>query len=139
MSSVGDRSQIPSHPSQATNGKKTPLVEIQWTSPILMVRPAGPQIGQRESPILNEEVAPFLRQAGKSLKVMVLDLSDVTFMSSMGLGVCIAFRNLASAAGAKSVLFGARKELLALLQMMKIEKLYTIVGTEAELKALLKS
>jgi anti-anti-sigma regulatory factor len=60
-------------------------------------------------------------------------------MSSMGLGMCIAFRNQANNAGAKSVLYGASNELLKLLAMMKIEKLYQIAKTEAELKAALSS
>ncbi len=126
-------------PTQAANYRKTALVEVKWAEPFLTIRPAGPQIGQRESPIITDEVAPFLKQAGKSLRVLVLDLSDVTFMSSMGLGMCIAFRNQAHNAGAKSVLYGASSELLKLLAMMKIEKLYQIAKTEDELKAALSS
>ncbi len=127
------------HPSQSTNHSKTALVEIRWSAPFLTVRPTGPQIGQRESPIINDEVSPFFRTAGKGLKVLVLDLSDVTFMSSMGLGMCIAFRNTAHAVGAKSALYGVSSELLKLLAMMKIEKLYSIARTEAELKAILQA
>ncbi|MDZ4830672.1 MAG: STAS domain-containing protein [Phycisphaerae bacterium] len=121
------------------NHKKTALVEVRWATPFLTVRPAGPQVGQRESPIITDEVNPFLKLAGKTLKMMVLDLSDVTFMSSMGLGMCIAFRNQAAANGAKSVLYGASKDLLQLLAMMKIEKLYTIAKSEDELRTLLNS
>jgi anti-anti-sigma factor len=116
------------------NHRKTALVEIRWQVPFLTIRPAGPQVGQRESPIITDEVTPFLTQAGKGLRVMILDLADVTFMSSMGLGMCIAFRNKAAAVGAKSVLYGASKEMLQLLSMMKIEKLYTIAKDEKELK-----
>ncbi len=121
-------------PSQTANHRKTALVEIRWSAPILTVRPAGPQIGQRESPIVSEEVMPFLERAGKSLKIMILDLSDVTFMSSMGLGICISFRNKAAALGGKAILYGASRDLLGLLSMMKIEKLYTIAKSEDELK-----
>ena len=60
-------------------------------------------------------------------------------MSSMGLGMCIAFRNQAHNLGAKSVLFGASAELLKLLAMMKIEKLYHIAKSEDELKAVLSN
>lgn len=116
------------------NHRKSALVEIKWTPPILTIRPSGPQVGQRESPIITEEVTPFFTQAGKSLGALILDLSEVTFMSSMGLGMCIAFRNKAATAGAKSVLFGASKEMLQLLTMMKIEKLYAIARDEQELK-----
>lgn len=117
------------------NHKKSALVEIKWSAPFLTIRPAGPQVGQRESPIITDEVTPFLTQAGKALKVMILDLSEVTFMSSMGLGMCIAFRNKAAAAGAKSILYGASKEMLQLLSMMKIEKLYVIAKDEADLRS----
>jgi anti-anti-sigma factor len=126
-------------PTQAANHKKTTLVEVRWAEPFLTIRPAGPQIGQRESPIITDEVSPFLKQAGKSLKVLVLDLTDVTFMSSMGLGMCIAFRNQANNVGAKAVLFGASSELLKLLAMMKIEKLYQIAKSEDELKSALQA
>lgn len=126
-------------PTQAANHKKTPLVDVKWAEPFLTIRPAGPQIGQRESPIITDEVTPFLKVAGKSLKVLVLDLTDVTFMSSMGLGMCIAFRNQAHNLGGKSVLYGASAELLKLLAMMKIEKLYSIAKSEDELKAILSA
>lgn len=122
------------HPSNAANHRKTPLVEVKWSSPILTVRPAGPQIGQRESPLITAEVTPFLKSAGKDLKTFLLDVSDVTFMSSLGLGMCIAFRNQAAAAGAISILYGASPEMLGLLTMMRIEKLYTIAKSEEELR-----
>lgn len=123
------------HPSQASNHRKSALVEVRWSAPFLTIRPSGPQIGQRESPIISEEVAPFIDQAGKGLKAMILDLTDVTFMSSMGLGICISFRNKVAAFGGKSVLYGASREMLQLLSMMKIEKLYTIAKSEDELKS----
>ncbi len=126
-------------PTQAANHKKTALVEVKWAEPFLTIRPSGPQIGQRESPIITDEVTPFLKQAGKTLKVLILDLTDVTFMSSMGLGMCIAFRNQANNVGAKAVLYGASAELLKLLAMMKIEKLYQIARSDDELKAALSA
>lgn len=136
------------HPSQSARPnsadapqqqRNTALVDIEWSPPFLTVRPAGPQIGQRESPIITDEVMPFFVHAGKSLKVLVLDLSNVTFMSSMGLGMCIAFRNKASSLGAKSALYGVTPDLLKLLAMMKIEKLYSIARSDEELKAILQS
>jgi anti-anti-sigma regulatory factor len=62
----------------------------------------------------------------------------VTFMSSMGLGVCIALRHKAAAAGAKPILFGTSKELLQLFTMMKIDQLYKFAKDQNELDALIK-
>jgi len=121
-----------------TDHKQTPLVEISWKSPVLLVHPAGPQIGQRETPILNDEIRPFLKKAGKALKFLVIDASSVTFMSSMGLGMLIGLRNEANAVGAKSVLYGANKDLLGVLSVMKIEKLFTIVKDQDAMRKIVQ-
>ncbi len=113
---------------------ETPLVSIRLDNGILHVRPTGPNIGQRESPILAKELEPFLKQAGKGLKHLVLDLQSVQFMSSMGLGLCIGWRNAAHGAGAQAVIFGMNKELKALMGMMKIDKLYKVVDTPSQLR-----
>ena len=66
---------------------KTPLVEIVVRGGTLLVKPVGPSIGQREAPIIEEEVKPFMIRLGSDLDNLVLDLTTVTFMSSMGLGM----------------------------------------------------
>ncbi|MDG2021603.1 MAG: STAS domain-containing protein [Phycisphaerales bacterium] len=124
--------------SQLPNRHATSLVEITRRDGVLLVKPTGPSIGQREAPIIQEEVMPYLDEMGKDLDHLVVDLSSVTFMSSMGLGMCISFRNKASACKSDSILFGVCKELLGLLSMMKIEKLYKIAKDQAHLDKLLK-
>jgi anti-anti-sigma factor len=125
---------MPDLPSQ----KKTTLVEIDVRETLLYVKLVGPQVGQRESPIISQEVEPYLRSAGKGMRHFIIDLQSVTFMSSMGLGVCIALRHKAAAAGAKPILFGTSKELLQLFTMMKIDQLYKFAKDQAELDTLLK-
>jgi stage II sporulation protein AA (anti-sigma F factor antagonist) len=125
---------MPDLPTQ----KKTTLVEIDVRETLLYVRLVGPQVGQRESPIISQEVEPYLRSASKSMRHFIIDLQGVTFMSSMGLGVCIALRHKAAAAGAKPILFGTSKELLQLFAMMKIDQLYKFAKDQNELDALIK-
>jgi len=114
--------------------KKTPLVEVAWDGPIVVIKPAGPNIGQRETPIIQEDVGPYLKL--KTIKFLVLDLSSVSFMSSMGLSMCIAARNAAVAVGAQPVLYGLNKDLKSLMAMMKMDKLYKVVDTQADLSKL---
>ena len=114
--------------------KKTPLVEVAWDGPIVVIKPAGPNIGQRETPIIQEDVGPYLKL--KTIKLLVLDLSSVSFMSSMGLSMCIAARNAAVAVGAQPVLYGLNKDLKSLMAMMKMDKLYKVVDTQADLSKL---
>jgi len=118
--------------------KKTPLIEIDWNGSVLILRLVGPNIGQRESPIITEEFNPYFKKHGTLIKHMVLDMTTVSFMSSMGLGMCIACRNLASAQGSSSILYGLNKDLLALMSMMKIEKMYKIAKSNDELQKLIQ-
>lgn len=119
--------------------KKTTLVDIQTKPGLLYVKFLGPQIGQRESPLISQEVEPYIRDAGKSLKHFIIDLQSVTFMSSMGLGICIALRHKAHAAGGKPILYGTPKDLMQLFTMMKIDKLYTFAKDQRELDTHLAS
>lgn len=125
-------------PAELPDRKKTPHIEIEWTGGVLLLRLAGPNIGQHESPIITNEVTPYFKKHGKAIRHMVMDMTTVNFMSSMGLGMCIACRNLAAAQGASSILFGLNKDLLALMSMMKIEKMYKIAKDNAELQKLVK-
>ena len=118
--------------------KTTTHVEIEVRSKLLYVKFMGPQVGQRESPIISQEVEPYLKAAGKDLKHFIVDLKSVNFMSSMGVGVCIALRNKAVAAGAKPILFGASADLAKLLAMMKIDQMYKFAKDQGELDILLR-
>ncbi len=100
---------------------------------VLTVRLAGPSIGQREVPIITDLVAPAIEQLGKAMKWLVLDMSQVTFVNSMGLGMCIDFRNRAVKAGGKAALLGMNQQLTDLFKMVKIEKLYSIAKDGVEL------
>jgi len=116
--------------------KNTPLIQIKWNGSILHLRPVGPNVGQREAPVIHDEVSPYFKELSKSIRAMVLDLTDVHFMSSMGLGTCIALRNAAAGVGAKPIIYGMSKELHALMMMMKIEKLYKIAQSRTDLEKL---
>jgi anti-anti-sigma factor len=117
--------------------KKTSLVEIEARPHLLYVKFIGPQVGQRESPIISAEVEPYIKEYGKALQSFVIDMRGVTFMSSMGLGVCIALRHKANTGGAKAILYGTSPDLLKLFTMMKIDQLYKFAKDQAELDKLL--
>ena len=110
-----------------------PILSAELNDSVVRIRPHGPNVGQREAPIIDQDVKPLLARAGTDLKALVLDLRDVTFMSSMGLGTCIALRNAAHAVGAKTALVGLRPELESLFKMMRIHKLYAVQKDEPAL------
>lgn len=112
---------------------ENPILTAELKGLVLTIRPAGPNVGQREAPIIDNDVKPLLAMAGPALKGLVLDLHDVTFMSSMGLGTCIALRNAANSVGAKTAITGFRPELESLFKMMRIHKMFDIQKNDATL------
>jgi anti-anti-sigma factor len=127
--------ESPSGEPAATPG--TPqFVRTRWNGGMLTVRPVGPVVSQREAPIVAEEVRNVIRRNEALLKCLVIDLSQVTMLGSMGLGMCIDIRNIALRLGAKSVLYGLRPEIAELFRMMRVERLYTIAKSADELKRL---
>lgn len=118
--------------------KKTSFVEIELRPALLYAKFVGPQVGQRESPIISQEVEPYIRHAGKAMKHFVIDLQGVTFMSSMGLGICIALRHKADAFGAKAILYGTSKDLQQAFALMKIDRLFAYASNQQELDRLMR-
>ena len=104
----------------------------------LLARITCPTIGQREAPIISAEVIEALSNAnlpkGGSF---VLDVSGVTMLTSMGLGMCVDLRNRANAAKMKPHLSGTSRALLDLFRMMKIDRLYTVVYSREDLGGIL--
>ena len=100
---------------------------------VLTIKPAGPSLGERETLIIADDVRPAMAKHSSGLRVIVLDLSNVQIISSFGLGWCIEVRNAAWLMNVRTVLFGLNGELLELVQMMKIEKLYTIAQSAGDL------
>jgi len=111
--------------------KSSTFCTQRFESSTLTVKIAGPTVGNREAPIVIDEVCSSIDVLGKSrwLKHLVLDLTDVSFMSSVGLGLCINLRNRANAEGASSILYGVNKELKKAMVLMKLDKLFKMADS----------
>ena len=83
--------------------------------------------------IITEEVAVELDAIKDPIRLLVIDLSDVGVLSSLGLELCVDLRHWAHEAGAMTVLYGVSPDLLDLLKMMKTERLWQIVHDGEEL------
>jgi anti-anti-sigma factor len=112
------------------------FVKCRGSGDVLVARFAGPAIGQREAPIIISELSAELDRRS-SLSALVLDFSNVTFLNSMGLGMCIELRNRVQRDKARVVLYGLNGPLLDTLKLTKMDRLFTIVdGADALAKTL---
>jgi anti-anti-sigma factor len=104
---------------------------------VIVARLVGPSFGAHEAPIISSEVQERMAAAA-DLRHVVLDLSEITFMNSRALGVCVEIHNAARAVKAKAVLYAIRPELRDVLKLTKMDKLFKIIDDEKGLGKLLK-
>ena len=113
---------------------RTSLFAAIWFSDgVLTIRPAGPNLAEREAMIISKEAAEALRTRATSLRCLVLDFSEVQQISSFGLGMCIELRNAADAEGAGTIIYSLPPDLMDLFRMVRVDRLYTFAGSQSEL------
>ena len=113
------------------------FVNFEEDGSILIARLVGPNIGQREAEIITEAMGKKLPTAIDAA-VMHVDMSEVTFMNSMGIGMLVDLRGKASNRKMKLVLGGVKPELEQLLKMVRLDKLFKICTNDAQLAKALK-
>lgn len=107
-------------------------VDVETKGIAVVVRVAGPGLGQRECPaIIDAAQRAFTAAHGR--KHAILDLSNVQTFSAMGVGLCTDFAKRAKEKKLSPILFGLRGDLLDQLRMFKIERLYTVIRSKQDL------
>ena len=97
----------------------------------------GPNIGQRESEIIVQAFEAAL-DADKDSRHLLVDMSEVTFMNSMGIGMLVDIRSQAAGKKMNLVMGGVKPELEQLLKMVRLDKLFTICTNDKQLAKALK-
>ena len=112
----------------------TPMVEGRR----LTLRLRGPSIDERESFIITTEAAKSIEAADDVCAFLVLDMQEISFISSMGIGMLLDLRKRATARKMKIVLANVGDQLNTLLSIVKLEKLLSVCNSERDLKRALR-
>ncbi len=112
----------------------TPRVEGRC----LTLRLRGPSINERESFIITTEAAKSIEAADDVCAFLVLDMQEISFISSMGIGMLLDLRKRATARKMKIVLANVGDQLNTLLSIVKLEKLLSVCNSERDLKRALR-
>ena len=112
--------------NNGTNGRRSLFVDITVTNGTMNACIAGPRIGEREATIVANAVNAQLKEFGKKVTSLVLDFSEVQFISSLGLGMCIDVRNTAEQCNASTSIIGLTSHLKELFELMRLDRLFTI-------------
>ena len=115
-----------------TDGRRSLFVDISFSKGVLNACIVGPRVGEREAPVIANAINTKLKQYGKKVSSLVLDFSEVQFISSLGLGMCIDVRNTAEQCEATTSIVGLTCNLNELFLMMRLDRLFTIEPNSAE-------
>jgi anti-anti-sigma factor len=103
----------------------------------LIIRPVGPHLAEREAGRVRDVVLPAIEAFDNRLRAVVIDLSDIQWMTSVGLGVCVDIRNAAKARRAKCYTIGLNDELDRLFRMVKVHRVFRTLQTTDQVDRLL--
>lgn len=80
-------------------------------------------VGQRETPPIQAEL---MAAAGKAGGRLVVDLSAVTMLTSVGIGMFVTLHGKCKGEKGKLALFGLRPDIVELLRLTRLDKLFLI-------------
>jgi len=121
-----------------TESGKAP-VELDLRHGHLVAQVTAQVLGQREAQEAAEAITKALLAFEGKGRCFVLDLGRVSMLSSLGLGMCVDTRHRALERGMRPVMYGLSPQLLELMRMMKVDRLFTFVHGPAELARILET
>lgn len=101
-------------------------VSFERTPSTLVIRLRGPVLGQHEAPEVTRLAGPAVEVAPGDLRRVVIDLSEVSGISSLGLGTCLDLRRRADARGAETILLGMSPSLRQVFYTMRLDRMFSI-------------
>ena len=104
----------------STDGRRSLFVDVSFCNGTVNACIVGPRIGEREATIVANVVNAKIKES------LVLDFTDVQFVSSLGLGMCIDVRNTAENCNAETAIVGLTNHLKELFEMMRLDRLFKI-------------
>ena len=105
------------------------LVKVEQYSPtpggrsIALGRIECNVVGQRETPPIQAELLNASEKAGGRL---IVDLSNVTMLTSVGIGMLVTLHNKSKEHKGRLALFGLRADIVDLLKLTRLDKLFLI-------------
>ena len=86
------------------------------------------QIGDREAQIISSEIEEVAAPAGWRVAI---DMSQVTFLASAGLGVLVSVNNTAKDSKGKVAVYNIAPSLMDMLKLTHLDKLFLIKPDQA--------
>ncbi|MCC6420790.1 MAG: STAS domain-containing protein [Gemmataceae bacterium] len=115
--------------------------DLQLAEGVLALGLAGERVSDiTADQLLGDDLLAYLLEAARetSLRVAVLDLRNVRHLSSRGMGTLMGLQRQLRKRGCRIVLL-VNSDLRSILSVTRLDRLFAIVASEVELRALLTS
>jgi anti-sigma B factor antagonist len=103
------------------------FLEVKQIDRGAVARITCPAVGQREAPIVEEELKTA---AGGANNRLIIDMSSVTVLGSMGLGMLVTITKRCRDGGGRLAIIGLSPALLDLIRLTKLDKFLVIAKDE---------
>jgi anti-sigma B factor antagonist len=107
---------------------ETSHISTTMIDKVLVARVEREKLGDYESPGVQNDVTQAAQKLGWRI---ALDLSPVGLLSSSGLGLLLTLSKLCKANSGKLVLFGVKPEIMAVMKVTKVDRLFTLAADQA--------
>ena len=117
--------------NNSANKRRSLFVDVSFSNGTMKACIVGPRIGEREASVIAIAINGKLKEKGSKVNKLILDFTDIQFISSLGLGMCIDVRNTAEQCNATTSIVGLTSHLKELFEMMRLDRLFQIEASEA--------
>ncbi len=105
------------------------FAELALERGVLTARLAGPSVGQREGEVVARMIQIRL-EGDDTVKSIVLDFTDISFINSAGLGSCVTVHNDAKPHGATVILYAMQASIRDVFSMTRLDKIFKIADDQ---------
>ena len=112
-------------------------VDATTVNGVVTARIIGPAVEEHRGKAIVETIFRAIDEAAESVRVLVLDFGNVTFINSSGISCCIQLRNGVKEKGIRTIVYRLNDKLCDIFREMKLEKMFEVVDTPSDLAAVL--
>ena len=112
-------------------------VDATTVNGVVTARIIGPAVEEHRGKAIVETIFRAIDEAAESVRVLVLDFGNVTFINSSGISCCIQLCNGVKEKDIRTIVYRLNDKLCDIFREMKLEKMFEVVDTPSDLAAVL--
>ncbi len=112
-------------------------VDATTANGVVTARIIGPAVEEHRGEAIVETVGRVIDEATDSVRALVLDFGNVTFINSSGIACCIRLCKGIKEKGIRTIIYRPSGKLRDIFRAMKLQEMFELVDTPDDLTAVL--